>query len=130
MYLLDTNTLIYFFKGLGNVSQHLFLQEPKKIFIPSIVVYELEVGIAKSNDPAKRIKQLDQLLAQTNTLEFGLKEAKESASIRAELEKAGTPIGPMDTLIAGIARAHNLTLITRNTKEFNRIKGLNLENWY
>lgn len=130
MYLLDTNTLIYFFKGLGNVSQHLFLQEPKKIFIPSIVVYELEVGIAKSNDPAKRIKQLDHLLEQTNTLEFALKEAKASASIRAELEKAGTPIGPMDTLIAGIARAHNLTLITRNTKEFNRISGLNLENWY
>ncbi len=130
MYLLDTNTLIYFFKGLGNVSQHLFVQEPKKIFIPSIVVYELEVGIAKSNDPAKRIKQLDQLLAQTNTLEFGLKEAKESAAIRAELEKEGTPIGPMDTLIAGMARAHNLILITRNTKEFKRIMGLNLENWY
>ena len=130
MYLLDTNTLIYFFKGLGNVSQHLFVQEPKKIFIPSIVVYELEVGIAKSDDPAKRIKQLDQLLAQTNTLEFGLKEAKESAAIRVELEKEGTPIGPMDTLIAGMARAHNLILITRNTKEFKRIMGLNLENWY
>ena len=54
MYLLDTNTLIYFFKGMGNVEKNLFLCSPKEIHIPSIVIYELQVGIAKSNDPHKR----------------------------------------------------------------------------
>jgi len=58
MYLLDTNTLIYFFKGMGNVAQELLSKSPKEIGIPSIVLYELEVGIAKSKSPRKRLQQL------------------------------------------------------------------------
>lgn len=130
MYLLDTNSVIYFFKGMGQVAQNLFLHSPKEIFIPSIVVYELEVGIAKSNNPEKRREQLNLLLEQIEIIDFGKKEAKESAIIRASLEKLGTPIGPMDTLIAGCAKANNLTLVTRNTKEFLRVDGLRVENWF
>ena len=130
MYLLDTNSVIYFFKGMGQVAENLFLHSPKEIFIPSIVVYELEVGIAKSNNPEKRREQLNLLLDQIKIIDFGKKEAKESTIIRAILEKLGTPIGPMDTLIAGCAKANNLTLITRNTKEFTRVEGLRVENWF
>jgi len=130
MFLLDTNTLIYFFKGVGNVAKNLFSHSPKDIFIPSIVVYELQVGIAKSNSPQKREKQLDTLLEQVNIVSFGRKEAKVSATIRAKLEKKGTPIGAIDILIAGSAKAHNLTLVTHNIKEFKRVDGLILEDWF
>ncbi len=130
MFLLDTNTIIYFFKGLGKVSENLFSFSPKDIFIPSIVLYELEVGIAKSNNSKKRKEQLNLLLEQIHIVDFGEKEAKESASIRANLEKLGTPIGPMDTLIAGCAKANNLTLVTNNTKEFQRVDKLIIVDWF
>ena len=130
MYLLDTNSVIYFFKGMGRIAQNLFLHSPKEIFIPSIAIYELEVGIAKSNNPKKRQEQLNLLLEQIEIIDFGKKEAKEAASIRTNLEKLGTPIGPMDTLIAGCAKANNLILVTRNTKEFSRVDGLRVENWF
>ncbi|MCK5537793.1 MAG: type II toxin-antitoxin system VapC family toxin [Bacteroidales bacterium] len=130
MYILDTNTLIYFFKGMGNVSKHLFAHSPKDIFIPSVVLYELQVGIAKSNNPQKREKQLLELLQQVNVVSFSHKEAKASALIRADLESKGTPIGPMDTLIAGSAKANNLILVTHNTNEFVRVSNLILEDWF
>lgn len=130
MYLLDTNTIIYFFKGMGSVSENLFSQSPNNIVVPSIVIYELEVGIAKSNNPNKRVQQLSELLQQVNILDFTQNEAKESAKIRADLEKGGTPIGSIDVLIAGCAKANNLILITRNLKEFERVAHLKLENWY
>jgi len=130
MYLLDTNTIIYFFKGIGDIDKTLFSYSPQDIYVTSIVIYELEVGIAKSNDAKKRKAQLEKLLSQINIVDFSQKEAKSSANIRASLEKAGTPIGPIDTLIAGCALANNLTLVTRNVKEFQRVKELNIENWF
>jgi tRNA(fMet)-specific endonuclease VapC len=130
MFMLDTNTLIYFFKGMGEVDKNLFAHSPKDIFIPSIVIYELQVGIAKSNNPQKRERQLATLLEQINIIEFGEREAKVSALIRADLEKKGTPIGAIDILIAGSAKAHNLTLVTHNTREFIRVKGLALADWF
>jgi len=130
MFMLDTNTLIYFFKGMGEVGENLFTYSPQDIFIPSIVIYELQVGIAKSNNPKKREKQLSTLLQQINIIEFGEQEAKASALIRASLEKKGIPIGPMDILIAGSAKAHNLTLVTHNTKEFMRVEGLMIKDWF
>jgi len=130
MYMLDTNTLIYFFKGMGKVGENLFAHSPKDILIPSIVIYELQVGLAKSNNPKKRKNQLYTLLEQVNTITFGEKEAKESALIRANLEKKGTPIGALDVLIAGCAKAHHSTLITHNTKEFERVDGLALSDWF
>ena len=130
MYLLDTNTVIYFFKGMGDVANNLFSHSPKDIFIPSIVVYELEVGIAKSNNSKKRETQLNQLLSDITIVDFSYKEAKEAANIRAVLEVKGEPIGPIDTLIAAMAKANNLTLVTHNVKEFSKVKDLLLEDWF
>lgn len=130
MYLLDTNTLIYFFKGIGDVSNILLSKAPKDIFIPSIVLYELEVGIAKSTKPKKREIQLETLISKINIVSFGAQEAKAAATIRANLESTGHPIGPYDTLIAGTALSNNATLVTHNTKEFKRVKSLNIEDWY
>ncbi len=130
MYLLDTNTLIYFFKGMGNIAKTLLAKSPKDISIPSIALYELEVGIAKSKNPKKKRKQLESLISRIAVLPFASKEAEVAAMIRAELENTGTPIGPYDTLIAGIALSSNSTLVTHNTKEFSRVEGLSLEDWF
>ena len=130
MYILDTNTLIYFFKGIGNVSTHLFNTAPKDIGIPAIVVYELEVGIAKSASSDKRKMLLKQFTSIVNVLSFGLNEAQISANLRADLEKKGTPIGPHDVLIASTAMANAGVLVTHNTREFSQIDGIKLEDWY
>ena len=130
MYVLDTNTLIYFFKGLGGVSKRVLALPPKQISIPSIVLYELEVGIARSTSPKKRRKQLEDFTSLVKVLPFGTEEARSAASIRVNLEKKGRPIGPYDILIAAVAMTNQFILVTRNTAEFSRIKGLRLENWY
>ena len=129
-YVLDTNTLIYFFKGIGNIQRQLLSLPPNEIGVPTIVLFELEVGIAKSSSPRKRISQLKDFTALVNVIPFGPVEAKTAAQIRAKLEKKGIPIGPYDVLIAACAKAKNLILVTHNTKEFKRIEGLRLEDWY
>jgi len=130
MYVLDTNTLIDFFRGDGRVAERLLATSPADVALPAVVVYELETGIAKSSDAAKRRSQLDQLLQVVAVLPFGLEEAKAAAALRAQLEVAGTPIGPMDTLSAGTAVAHRGVLVTRNVREFGRVAGLAVEDWY
>ncbi len=130
MFLLDTNTLIYFFKGMGNVSVKLLQTPPNEIGIPSIVLFELEVGIAKSTSPQKRKQQLTTFLSIVDVLPFGTVEAKQASQIRVELEKQGNPIGPYDILIAATAIASRATLVTHNTKEFSRIEKLLIEDWF
>ncbi len=130
MYALDTNTLIYFFKGMGQVAEHLLATPPRETAIPAVVVFELEVGIAKSAAPEKRRRQLDQLLGAATVLPFGHQEARTAASIRAELERSGQPIGPFDTLIAGTALTHGATLVTHDVDEFGRVPSLRVVDWY
>ncbi len=127
--MLDTNTLIYFFKGMGNVGTRLISVPPKNIGIPAIVLYELELGIARSNSPGKRIKQLDSFCTVTKVFPFTDTEAKVAADICSQLMKKGTPIGPYDVLIAATALANNSVLVTNNSKEFKRVSKLKLENW-
>lgn len=87
-------------------------------------------GIAKSSTPERRCARLEELLAWVEVIPFGIMESRCAAWIRADLEKRGEPIGPMDILIAGTAFAHDAELITRNQREFSRIQGLRLGNWY
>lgn len=130
MYVLDTNTLIYFFRGQGTVAERLLATSPTEVAIPAISAYELEVGIAKSIQPAKRRRQFDELLRMVTVLPFDRATAAAAARVRAMLEKAGQPIGPLDTLIAGTALAHRATLVTHNTREFRRVSKLALIDWY
>jgi tRNA(fMet)-specific endonuclease VapC len=129
VYVLDTNTLIYFFKGVGNVADNLLAASPKDIGVPAVVLYELEYGIARSTSPKKRMKQLEELCALVKVLTFGNEEAKTSATIRASLEKKGTPIGPYDVMIAGTALSKQGILVTNNTKEFKRVPRLKIVDW-
>jgi len=130
MYILDTNTLIYYFKGQGQVAQNLANVSAQEISIPTIVLFELQVGIAKSNSPAKRTQQLQELLSRVNLVLFDREAALAAAKIRAELEQQGTPIGQMDVLIAGTAIALQASLVTHNVKEFSRVSGLTIVDWY
>ncbi|MTJ10865.1 MULTISPECIES: type II toxin-antitoxin system VapC family toxin [unclassified Anabaena] len=130
MYVLDTNTLIYYFKGQGQVAQNFAKIPAQEIIIPTIVLFELQVGIAKSNSPAKRTQQLQQLLNWVNLVSFDKDAAFAAAKIRADLEQKGTPIGSIDVLIAGIAIALQATLITHNVNEFSRVSGLSIVDWF
>ena len=130
MYALDTNTLIYFFKGIGQVAKNLLAQPPSEIQIPTVVAYEIETGIAKAERAEARRSQFDQLLDVVHLVPFDHAAARQAARLRACLERRGTPIGPLDTLIAGTALARGATLVTHNTGEFRRVEGLNLVDWY
>lgn len=70
------------------------------------------------------------MMELVTVLDFCANSAKETANIRAVLEARGTPIGPIDNLVAGTARANNAVLVTRNEREFSRVEGLRVENWY
>ena len=129
-YLLDTNTLIYYFKGLGNVKERLLACQPSEIVLSSVVYYELQVGILKSTSPQKRIAQLAILKNQVSWVDFDEKSAQATAQVRVELERIGKPIGSYDVQIAGMAMANDLILVTHNTGEFGRVSGLKLEDWF
>ena len=130
MFLLDTNTVIYFFKGQGNVAERLLAVAAGEVAISSVSLYEIEVGIAKSSQSSRRRRQFDSFLSTVSVLSFDSAAARAAATLRAGLEKRGLPIGPLDNLIAGVALAHRATLVTRNTREFSRLPGLALMDWY
>jgi len=130
MVVLDTNALLYFFKGEGHVAANLLAHPPADVAVPSVVVFEIATGIAKSVSPKKRRAQLDKLLEVVTVLPFGFPEALVGGQLRARLEKQGTPIGPMDTLIAATALANGGQLVTRNVREFSRVPDLRVLDWY
>ena len=130
MYLLDTNTLIYFFKQQGQVATHLKNTDASQIAIPSVVLFELEYGVLRSTRPEAQRKGMDAALRAYRVVGLDYNSAKSAAWIKHTLEVGGTPIGHLDQLIAGIALANDLTLVTRNTREFARVPGLKVENWY
>jgi len=130
VYALDTNTLVYLFKGIGRVSDHLLAESPADVSVPAVVIYELELGIAQSTQRAKRRKQLDSLTAAITVLPFDEASAKHAAQIESTLRSSGMPIGPHDVLIAGTVLAHRATLVTHNVREFRRVKGLSVVDWF
>lgn len=130
MYLLDYNTLIYFFKQQGQVANHLKKVPASQVAIPSVVLFELEYGVLRSTRPQEQRQGIDAFLRVYRVLSMDHACAKSAAWIKHTLALAGTPIGHFDQLIAGMALAHNLTLITPNTREFERVPGLRVENWY
>jgi tRNA(fMet)-specific endonuclease VapC len=130
MYLLDTNTLIYLFNQHGCVAQRLQATPVHTIKLATPVLFELEFGTAKSSRPDQQCLQIDHVMRVYEVLPLDYASAKAAGMVRYALESAGTPIGLVDQLIAGIAIANNLTVITRNTREFARVPSLRVENWY
>ena len=131
-YALDTNVVIAVMNDDAAVRKRFDKARGKgnKIFVPSIVLFELEYGIGKSSHADLSAAKLKAFFRfNVETIPFSDTDAASAGLVRAKLEQAGTPIGSYDTLIAGQALNRGLTLVTRNTREFRRVKGLSLANW-
>ncbi len=89
----------------------------------------MQFGIQKSSNPERNLEALNQFIIPLEIIDFDFNATIEYGIIRAELEKTGTPIGPLDTLIGAHAKSLDLTLVTNNEKEFDRIQNLKIENW-
>jgi tRNA(fMet)-specific endonuclease VapC len=130
IYMLDTNICIYTMKQKPEKVLQRFKQELNSgICISSITLAELEYGMKRSSDPARNEQALLRFLAPLSVLPFGSAAASVYGEIRADLQSKGTPIGPLDMLIAGHAKAEELVLVTNNVREFERVPGLEIENW-
>ncbi len=129
-YMLDTNICIYVMKEKPEAVLRRFQQELNAgLCISSITLAELEYGMKHSSNPIKNEQALLRFLAPLSILPFGATAAFEYGDIRDYLQKQGTPIGPLDMLIAAHARAERITLVTNNIREFERVPNLELENW-
>lgn len=129
-YMLDTNICIYLIKNKPEqVFSRLQEHEPSEICISSVTYAELVHGVEKSKAVEKNRLALTLLLANIEILDFDAAAAESYGKIRADLEKQGTPIGPLDTMIAGHAESLSYTVVTNNMKEFGRVQNLKLENW-
>jgi tRNA(fMet)-specific endonuclease VapC len=130
-YLLDTNTCVqYLRKGSASpISARLANVKPSDIRLCTVVLAELLYGALRSRDVAKNLVDVRNIVAGFQSLVFDDAAAEEYAKIRADLASKGTPIGPNDLMIAAIALAHGLIVVTHNTAEFSRVAGLTLEDW-
>ena len=129
-YLLDTDTLIYVFKRAGNCLARLNPQKDSDIAISTISLFELEYGMGKTGNRIKMDSYVLSLCRRYAVLDFDRAASVHAGAMRALLHTRGTPIGPFDVQIAGIALANNLTVVTRNMREFSKVPQLKVENWY
>ncbi len=129
-YLLDTNTCIRYLNGRApSIRQRLAAVRRDDVVVCSPVKAELFYGAARSRDPSRSLQRQLAFLNGFVSLPFDDQAAWVYGRIRADLAARGTPIGPNDLLIAAIALAYNVTLVTHNTSEFGRVAGLLLEDW-
>lgn len=129
-YLLDTNICIYLIKKHPPEVLARFQQiQLKQLHISTITLFELYYGIEKNNSGHRNLAALENFIAPLTVVDFTLDTAIKAAKIRSDLQKQGLPIGAYDIQIAAIALSGNMTLLTNNTREFERVNGLKLENW-
>jgi tRNA(fMet)-specific endonuclease VapC len=128
--LLDTNICVYMIKNNPpEARKHFERFFPGEVGISSITVAKLRYGVEKSAAREKNASALEAFLLPLEIISFDLNDALAYGNIRANLERLGTPIGSMDMLLAAQSIARDLTLITNNMKEFQRIPSLRCENW-
>ncbi len=129
-YLLDTNACINYINGRApRVRDQVNSKSSSDIVISAITKGEMYYGSSKSQTPERSRAKQDDFLRQFESIPFDDDAAEEYGGIRAFLEKRGSPIGKHDMLIAAIARARGLIVVTHNISEFERIPGLNVEDW-
>lgn len=128
--LLDTNICIELIRGRSErVLSRLRRRKIGTVGISSITLAELRYGVARSSEPQRNLLALAHFCAPLEILPFDSRAAGMYGDVRAALERVGTPIGPLDTLIAAHALALKVTLVTNNEREFHRVAGLKVENW-
>lgn len=130
MYALDTNTVLDYFRNRGAVAANLLAVPPSELAVPAVAAYEVWFGVLGSQNRRARQLQYEHFLATVKVLPFDSIVGRRAAELRHGLGQRGEKIGPLDTLIAATALAHNATLVSRNTHEFSRVPGLDVVNWY
>jgi tRNA(fMet)-specific endonuclease VapC len=128
-YMLDTDICIHVIKHYPERLRQRFNRHGEQLSISSIALGELRFGAEKSARREENLHEVELFAARVNVLPFGSTAAAHYGEIRAELERAGKPIGVHDMLIGAHARSEGLTLVTGNRREFDRITGLRVENW-
>ena len=131
IFLPDTNVWIRFLNPGENLVKDRFLAtDPSTIWLCAVVKAELFFGAMKSSRIRENLALLDELFANFESLSFDDYAARKYGEIRSELAQKGTPIGPNDLMIAAIASVHEAVLVTHNTREFTRVAGLKIEDWF
>jgi tRNA(fMet)-specific endonuclease VapC len=129
-YLLDTNTCIYIINKKSNtILNKLSEIEISEMVISSITAAELYFGVEKSSKKDENLLSLNNFLLPFDILNFDYSDSIIYGKIRNQLQLSGTPIGPMDLLIASQAISKDLILVSNNIREFQRLQNLKLENW-
>ena len=128
-YLLDTNIVIYVIKRRPLQALEIFNRNAGRMAISAITLAELQHGAEKSSNPAANLAVVEDLCSRLEVLSYGAKAAQHYGAIRAALEKQGQMIGVNDLHIAAHARSEGLTLVSNNLREFERVPGLQFENW-
>ncbi|MEA2235905.1 MAG: tRNA(fMet)-specific endonuclease VapC [Thermoanaerobaculia bacterium] len=128
-FLLDTDICIFVLRKDGDVLDQFLSKSKEDVAVSVITEAELRTGAAKSSSPIKALNAIENFLRPLGIVDFTSGDAIVYAQVRAKLERAGTTIGPLDTLIAAQAIAQDLTLVSNNEREFRRVAGLRLENW-
>jgi tRNA(fMet)-specific endonuclease VapC len=129
-YLLDTNICIFVIKKKPTgVLRRFQLHAPHEVAVSSVTLAELRYGADKSTRPQQNHAALDAFLAPISVADFDSRAADQYGKVRVELERRGTPIGPLDTLIAAHALSLGVILVTANTLEFTRVQALTVEDW-
>jgi tRNA(fMet)-specific endonuclease VapC len=129
-YVLDTNTCVRYINGRApQIREHMRTIVDTDIAISTVTKGEMYAGSARSQTPQRSRAIQDAFFIRFASLSFDEAAADTFGRIRADLEKAGTPIGPYDMQIAAIALVYGLIVVTHNTREFGRITGLQIEDW-
>lgn len=128
-YMLDTNIAIYVIKQRPENVRETFNRHAERLCISSITLAELMHGVEKSAYPDRNARSVNDFVSRLTVLEYGHRAAGHYGEIRAELERNGETLGVNDLHIAGHARSEGLTLVSNNSREFDRVAGLRLENW-
>jgi tRNA(fMet)-specific endonuclease VapC len=128
-FMLDTNICIFTIKNKPQIVREAFNRHDGQLCISAVTLMELIYGAEKSATPEKNLAVIEGLAARLEVWSFDNEAAAHTGMIRSELAKAGTPIGPYDQMIAGHARSRGLIVVTNNLREFERVKGLRVEDW-
>lgn len=130
LFVLDTNICIHVInRRPASVRARMAAVPSRALAVSAVTAHELSYGVLRSERRAENLERLRVFLSGIVVLPFDGAAAARAAEVRADLARAGTPIGPLDTLIAGHALAVEATLVTNNTREFARVPDLRLENW-
>ena len=130
LYMLDTNICIYLIKRRSDeLLKRMRVFRTGEIGVSVVTVAELQYGVSKSQNKERNQAALETFLLPLDIADFSFAVTVSYGDIRAQLERQGQPIGPLDTMIAAHALSLDVPLVTNNTREFERVKGLRVEDW-